>query len=76
SALHNDIMEAGSKDHPPMLTSGSYAQRQSRITIKCIVKGPFEFRHITFPAIPTDGDIPTQKIHVVKENYDNVNVVT
>ncbi|GKE76908.1 hypothetical protein Tco_1543028, partial [Tanacetum coccineum] len=31
NALHNAIMEAGSKDRPPMLASGNYIQWKSRI---------------------------------------------
>ncbi|GJV92075.1 hypothetical protein Tco_1539888 [Tanacetum coccineum] len=31
SALHNDIMEAGGKDRPPMLAPGNYVQWKSRI---------------------------------------------
>ncbi|GKA41838.1 hypothetical protein Tco_0734498 [Tanacetum coccineum] len=28
--MHNNIMAAGSRDHPPMLAMGRYAQWQSR----------------------------------------------
>nr|GEY33851.1 hypothetical protein [Tanacetum cinerariifolium] len=31
NALHNAIMEAGGKDHPPMLAPGNYVQWKSRI---------------------------------------------
>ncbi|GJR56591.1 hypothetical protein Tco_1407112 [Tanacetum coccineum] len=31
NALHNAIMEAGSKDRPPMLAPGNYVQWKSRI---------------------------------------------
>nr|GEZ32936.1 hypothetical protein [Tanacetum cinerariifolium] len=31
NTLHNAIMEAGSKDRPPMLASGNYVQQKSRI---------------------------------------------
>ncbi|GJY63089.1 hypothetical protein Tco_0464549, partial [Tanacetum coccineum] len=31
NALHNAIMEAGSKDRPPMLALGNYVQWKSRI---------------------------------------------
>ncbi|GJZ45700.1 hypothetical protein Tco_0593296 [Tanacetum coccineum] len=31
NALHNAIMEAGSKDHPPILAPGNYVQWKSRI---------------------------------------------
>nr|GEW57426.1 integrase, catalytic region, zinc finger, CCHC-type, peptidase aspartic, catalytic [Tanacetum cinerariifolium] len=68
--------------------SGSYAKWQSRIMIyidlkpnhkltrKCIFEGPYEFRHITVPAIPADKDIHAQESHVVEEIYGNVNDVT
>nr|GEW17661.1 hypothetical protein [Tanacetum cinerariifolium] len=31
NTLHNAIMEAGSKDHPPMLAPGNYVQWKSKI---------------------------------------------
>ncbi|GJT25631.1 retrotransposon protein, putative, unclassified [Tanacetum coccineum] len=52
SQMHNDIMAAGSRDHPPMLTMGRYAHWQSRFMRyvdtrpnseelrKCILQGP------------------------------------
>nr|GEX99920.1 hypothetical protein [Tanacetum cinerariifolium] len=35
NSLHNAIMEAGSKDRPPMLAPGNYIQWKSRI--KCYI---------------------------------------
>ncbi|GJT51601.1 hypothetical protein Tco_0977758 [Tanacetum coccineum] len=51
--MHNNIMAAGSRDHPPMLAPGRYAQWQSRFLRyidtrpngdalrKCILQGPY-----------------------------------
>ncbi|GKC40807.1 hypothetical protein Tco_1053191 [Tanacetum coccineum] len=51
--MHNKIMEAGSRDRPPMLATGRYAQWQSRFLRyidtrpngdalrKCILEGPY-----------------------------------
>ncbi|GJS72492.1 hypothetical protein Tco_0705333 [Tanacetum coccineum] len=51
SQMHNNIMPAGSRDRPPMLATGRYAQWQSRFLIyidtrpngdalrKCILQG-------------------------------------
>ncbi|GKC55969.1 hypothetical protein Tco_1083567, partial [Tanacetum coccineum] len=53
SQMHNDIMEAGSKERPPMLAPGRYAQWQSRFLRyvdtnpnkkelrQCIFDGPY-----------------------------------
>ncbi|GJS92152.1 hypothetical protein Tco_0774788 [Tanacetum coccineum] len=52
SQMHNNIMAAGSRDRPPMLATGRYAQWRSRFLRyidtrpngdalrKCILKGP------------------------------------
>nr|GFB54272.1 hypothetical protein [Tanacetum cinerariifolium] len=37
--MHNDIMAAGSRDHPPMLATGRYAQWQSAEAIHLILTG-------------------------------------
>ncbi|GJR73932.1 hypothetical protein Tco_0086297 [Tanacetum coccineum] len=64
SQMHNNIMEAGSRDRPPMLAMGRYAQWQSRflryIDIrpngdalrKCILEGPYQPNTVTIPAVP------------------------
>ncbi|GKF86855.1 hypothetical protein Tco_0254682, partial [Tanacetum coccineum] len=53
SQMHNNIMAAGSKDHPPMLGPGRYLQWRSRFLRyidtkpnggglkKCILNGPY-----------------------------------
>ena len=45
SSLHNAIMEAGSKDRPPMLALGNYVQWKSRIKRYIDTKPNSEFIH-------------------------------
>ncbi|GJX95589.1 hypothetical protein Tco_0351387 [Tanacetum coccineum] len=59
--MHNNIMAAGSRDHPPMLATGRYAQWQSRFMRyvdtkpngvalrKCILQGPYKLSNIIIP---------------------------
>ncbi|GJS26767.1 hypothetical protein Tco_0487387 [Tanacetum coccineum] len=68
--MHNNIMAAGSRDHPLVLTTGRYAQWQSRflryIEIrsngdalrKCILEGPYIPFAVTIPAVPAIDDSP------------------
>ncbi|GJX88758.1 hypothetical protein Tco_0340772 [Tanacetum coccineum] len=61
--MHNNIMAVGSRDHPPMLATGRYAQWQSRFLRyidtrpngdalrKCILQGPYTPSTVTIPAI-------------------------
>ncbi|GKA88760.1 hypothetical protein Tco_0810524 [Tanacetum coccineum] len=61
SQMHNNIMTAGSRDRPPMLAMGRYAQWQSRFMRyvdtkpngealkKCILDGPYKFSNIIIP---------------------------
>ncbi|GJT03082.1 hypothetical protein Tco_0824251 [Tanacetum coccineum] len=63
SQMHNNIMVAGSRDRPPMLATGRYAQWQSRflryIDIrpngdalrKCILEGPYQLTTVTILAV-------------------------
>ncbi|GJY58365.1 hypothetical protein Tco_0458257 [Tanacetum coccineum] len=62
--MHNNIMAAGSRDRPPMLATGRYAQWRSRFLRyidtrpngdalrKCFLKGPYTPTIITTPAVP------------------------
>ncbi|GKE21409.1 hypothetical protein Tco_1432921 [Tanacetum coccineum] len=62
--MHNNIMAAGSRDRPPMLAMGRYAQWRSRFLRyidtrpngdalwKFILKGPYTPTIITTPAVP------------------------
>ncbi|GJU55779.1 retrovirus-related pol polyprotein from transposon TNT 1-94 [Tanacetum coccineum] len=62
--MHNNIMAAGSRDRPPMLATGRYAQWRSRFLRyidtrpngdalrKCILKGPYTPTIVTTPIVP------------------------
>ncbi|GJV72651.1 hypothetical protein Tco_1492646 [Tanacetum coccineum] len=66
SKMHNNIMAAGSRDRPPMLATGRYAQWRSRFLRyidtrpngdalrKCILKGPYTTPTliVTTPPVP------------------------
>ncbi|GJZ36716.1 hypothetical protein Tco_0582907 [Tanacetum coccineum] len=64
SQMHNNIMAAGSRDRPPMLATGRYAQWRSRFLRyidtrpngdalrKCILKGPYTPTIVTTPVVP------------------------
>ncbi|GJX53523.1 hypothetical protein Tco_0281892 [Tanacetum coccineum] len=81
--MHNDIMAAGSKERPPMLAPGSYAQYKSRfmryvdtkpnreLPKKIIYKGPYIMTKITHPEIPEDGDRPREPGYTEKKTYAN-----
>ncbi|GKA00351.1 hypothetical protein Tco_0672901 [Tanacetum coccineum] len=63
-------MAAGSRDRPPMLATGRYAEWQSRFLRyidtrpigdalrKCILEGPYKLTTIIIPAVPTTNDTP------------------
>ncbi|GJS50405.1 retrovirus-related pol polyprotein from transposon TNT 1-94 [Tanacetum coccineum] len=68
--MHNDIMVAGSRDRPPMLATGRYAQWRSHFLRyintrpngdalrKCILEGPYTPSTVIIPAIPaTDNSL-------------------
>ncbi|GJY72303.1 hypothetical protein Tco_0476006 [Tanacetum coccineum] len=66
--MHNNIMAAGSRDRPPMLATGRYAQWRSRFLRyidtrpngdalrKCILTGPYIPTMVTTPAVPATED--------------------
>ncbi|GJT86670.1 hypothetical protein Tco_1068387 [Tanacetum coccineum] len=66
--MHNNIMAAGSRDRPPMLATGRYAQWRSRFLRyidtrpngdalrKCILIGPYTPTIVTTPAVPATED--------------------
>ncbi|GKB26573.1 hypothetical protein Tco_0865974, partial [Tanacetum coccineum] len=68
--MHNNIMAAGSRDHPLMLATGRYAQWRSRFLRyidtrpkgyalrKCILKGPYQPTTVTILAVPTTENSP------------------
>ncbi|GJS81217.1 hypothetical protein Tco_0747758 [Tanacetum coccineum] len=73
SQMHNDIMAACSKDRPPMLATGRYAQWQSRFMRyvdtkpnmkglkKCIFNGPYN----TLPENRAYIDAEAEAIHMI-----------
>nr|GEW10069.1 hypothetical protein [Tanacetum cinerariifolium] len=63
NTLHNAIMEAGSKDRPPMLAPGNYVQLKSRIKRYIDTKPNHELIHYCLTNLPyelgwTDKEIP------------------
>ncbi|GJW51814.1 hypothetical protein Tco_0093165, partial [Tanacetum coccineum] len=52
NALHNAIMEAGSKDRPPMLAPGNYVQWKSRIKRYIDTKPNSELIHYCLQNLP------------------------
>nr|GEZ43940.1 hypothetical protein [Tanacetum cinerariifolium] len=83
NTLHNAIMEAGSKDRPPMLTPGNYVQWKSRIKRYidtkpnhelihyCLTNPPYELDWKTKPILDSDGN-PTTSTERVFETSTNV----
>ncbi|GJS35376.1 hypothetical protein Tco_0533758 [Tanacetum coccineum] len=70
SQMHNNIMTAGSRDRPPMLATGRYAQWRSRFLRyidtrpngdalrKCILVGPYTPSTVIIPAILATDNSP------------------
>ncbi|GKC86183.1 hypothetical protein Tco_1141900 [Tanacetum coccineum] len=70
SQMHNNIMAASSRDRPPMLAMGRYAEWQSRFLRyidtrpngdalrKCILQGPYTPSTVTILAVPATDDTP------------------
>ncbi|GJQ94550.1 hypothetical protein Tco_0005689 [Tanacetum coccineum] len=70
SQMHNNIMAAGSRDRPPMLATGRYAQWRSSFLRyidtrpkgdalrKCILEGPYQPTTVTIPAVPATENSP------------------
>nr|GFA25604.1 hypothetical protein [Tanacetum cinerariifolium] len=83
NTLHNAIMEAGSKDCPPMLAPGNYVQWKSRIKRYIDTKPNHELIHYCLENPPyelgwNDKEVPTSKGSLVirtervNETYKNV----
>ncbi|GKF17219.1 hypothetical protein Tco_0062137, partial [Tanacetum coccineum] len=70
SQMHNNIMAAGSRERPPMLAMGRYAQWKSHFLRyidtrpngdalrKCILEGPNQLTTVTIPAVATTENSP------------------
>nr|GEU49005.1 hypothetical protein [Tanacetum cinerariifolium] len=83
NSLHNAIMEAGSKDRPPMLAPGNYIQWKSRIKRYidtkpnrelihfCLTNPPYELGWKDKCILDAEGN-PTTATHQVFEMYQNV----
>ncbi|GJY23524.1 retrovirus-related pol polyprotein from transposon TNT 1-94 [Tanacetum coccineum] len=68
--MHNNIMAAGSRDRPPMLATGRYAQWRSRFLRyivtrnngdalrKCILEGLYTPSTVIIPVVPTTENSP------------------
>ncbi|GKC24459.1 hypothetical protein Tco_1026609 [Tanacetum coccineum] len=81
--MHNDIMAAGSKDRPPMLATGRYAQWKScfmryvdtkpnmKELKKCIFNGPYVMTRFLVPAKPTTKINLAVPEHTVPETFEN-----
>nr|GEU30703.1 hypothetical protein [Tanacetum cinerariifolium] len=83
NTLHNAIMEAGSKDRPPMLAPGNYVQWKSRIKIYIDTKPNHELIHyyLTNPPyelgwidkeIPISEGSPITRSERFQETYKNI----
>ncbi|GJU48736.1 hypothetical protein Tco_1218291 [Tanacetum coccineum] len=83
NALHNAIMEAGGKDHPPMLAPGNYVQWKSRIKRYidtkpnnelihyCLQNPPYKFKWTKKTVSVAEGSSETTTEGYM-ENYKNV----
>ncbi|GJX04690.1 hypothetical protein Tco_0190606 [Tanacetum coccineum] len=81
--MHNDIMAASSKERPPMLATGRYAQWQSRFLRyvdtksnkkelkQCIFDGPYVMTEVIIPAKPATTTQEAVPEHTVPETYRN-----
>ncbi|GJU29820.1 hypothetical protein Tco_1173409 [Tanacetum coccineum] len=83
NALHNAIMEAGGKEHPPMLAPGNYVQWKSRIKRYidtkpnnelihyCLQSPPYKFKWTEKTISVAEGSSETNTEGYM-ENYKNV----
>ncbi|GJZ50371.1 hypothetical protein Tco_0604561 [Tanacetum coccineum] len=84
SQMHNNIMTAGSKERPPMLAPGRYAQWRSRFMRyidtkpngealkKCITEGPYEPLTVIILAQPAIDNSPAVAEQTVIEDLMNM----
>nr|GEX36055.1 hypothetical protein [Tanacetum cinerariifolium] len=82
--MHNNIMAAGSKDHPPMLATRRYAQWQSRFMRyintrlngealkKCILQGPYKLSYIIIPGLPAIDESLEVPERTAVETFSNI----
>nr|GEX28044.1 hypothetical protein [Tanacetum cinerariifolium] len=84
SQMHNNIMAAGLKDPPPMLTTGRYPQWHSRFLRyidtrqngealrKCILSSPYKPTTVLVQAIEATDDSPAIPEHTIVETPMNM----
>nr|GEY19794.1 hypothetical protein [Tanacetum cinerariifolium] len=84
SQMHNNIMAAGSRDRPPMLTARRYPQRRSRFLRyidtrpnsealrKCIMSGPYKPTSVLVQAVEATDDSPVIPEHTTVETPMNM----
>nr|GEY93296.1 hypothetical protein [Tanacetum cinerariifolium] len=82
--MHNNIMAAGSRDHPPMLATGRYPQWPSRFLRyidtrpngdalrKCILSGPYKPTTVLVQAVAATDDFPVIPEHTTVETPMNM----
>nr|GEW94518.1 hypothetical protein [Tanacetum cinerariifolium] len=82
--MHNSIIAAGSRDRPPMLAMGRYAQWQLRFLRyidtrpngdslrKCILQGPYTPSTVIIPVVPATDDTPAVPERTVVETILNM----
>ncbi|GJT54264.1 integrase, catalytic region, zinc finger, CCHC-type containing protein [Tanacetum coccineum] len=82
--MHTNIMAAGSKDRPPMLATGRYAQLRSRFLryidtktncdalTKCILEGPYMSTTVIILAVAATDDSPAVPQHTAVETILNM----
>nr|GEV62290.1 retrovirus-related Pol polyprotein from transposon TNT 1-94 [Tanacetum cinerariifolium] len=82
--MHNNIMAVGSRDLPPMLATGRYAQLQSQFLRyidtrpnsdalrKCINEGPYTPTTAVVPTVRTTDDSPAVSEHTTVETPLNM----
>nr|GFA79634.1 hypothetical protein [Tanacetum cinerariifolium] len=87
SQMHNNIMAAGSKDRPPMLTAGRYPQWRSRFLRyidtrpngealrKCILSSPYKPTTVLVQAVEATDDSPAIPEHMTVETPMNMSPV-
>ncbi|GJV84730.1 hypothetical protein Tco_1524628 [Tanacetum coccineum] len=82
--MHNNIMAAGSRDRPPMLATGRYAQWRSRFLRyidtktngdalrKCILEGPYIPSTVVIQAVPATENSLAVPEHTTVETILNM----
>ncbi|GKD17977.1 hypothetical protein Tco_1207135 [Tanacetum coccineum] len=72
SQMHNNIMAAGSRDCPPMLATGRYAQWNGDALRKCILEGPYTPSTVIIPIVPATNDSPEVPERIAVETILNM----